>query len=227
MGLVLPPQKETRKAVLDALLESEDVSKEELDAFNWGYVSKMKLSPAFVHRFYKQLNMVDVLEQVNFTERDLREFDFEDDRCWLVISRRFELSEDYLHEHFEQVSMSVVLKHHQLSEAFLASHLPRLYRMDVIQHQKLSENFIENILIPNSRMEWYAITTDQLLSESFIVKHWDKLWHEWIFIKQPISSEFIEVNYDRFSPKDLKAIYHHVHCLNPRIKRKIARVLGL
>ena len=138
---------------------------------------------------YTSLNKVDwrmVSKKQNLSEDFIREF--ADKVSWSNISYRQKLSEDFIREFKDKVSWSIISYYQKLSEDFIKEFQDKVDWDFISGHQKLSEDFIREF---QDMVNWDYISKYQKLSEDFIREFSDKVFWSYISEYQKLSEDFI------------------------------------
>ena len=125
---------------------------------------------------------------------------------WEDISKRKNLSEDFIREFQDEVDWSCISMYQNLSESFIREFQDNVNWWSISMYQKLSESFIRDF---QNKMKWYQISSRQKLSESFIREFKDKVDWGWISVYQKLSENFINEFTDRLDLNEIKDSWHY------------------
>jgi hypothetical protein len=112
----------------------------------------------------------------------------EDHVDWDWITRKQELSEDFIREFQDNVDWEEISANQKLSEDFIREFKNRVYWYHISWKQTLSEEFIREFA---DRVDWNSISRYQTLSENFIKEFADRVNWWWISTFQTLSEDFI------------------------------------
>ena len=128
----------------------------------------------------------EISRRQNLSENFIREF--QDKVYWDSISMRQKLSESFIREFQDKVNWYIISEWQNLSEDLIREFQDKVDWYWISIYQKLSEDFIREF---RNKVFWGLISEYQKLSESFIREFQDKVdWNE-ISIYQKLSESFI------------------------------------
>lgn len=177
--------------------QNEDIIYEFRKQLNWDVVSKRAFDEKFIPHIADYLKW-DIVSRSNISDRIIRKY--ADRLDWKYLSERG-LSESLLREFSDKIKW----KHLPLinfTESFILEYYNRLSH---IVYTPPNDKMIEDIKAKHIDINWATIKTDNLTDE-FIINNSDKI--NWVLNRNDLSKrkweeEFIAVNADKFSWKDL------------------------
>ena len=165
---------------------------------------------------YTSLDRVDwrmVSKKQNLSEDFIREF--ADKVSWSIISYSQKLSEDFIREFADKVSWSIISYYQKLSEDFIREFQDDVAWYFISKYQKISEDFIREF---QDKVHWDCISTYQKLSENFIKEFKDKVRWGCISYYQKLSEDFIrEFQHELGNVKEKSWLYKDKEFLKDQV----------
>lgn len=96
------------------------------------------------------------------------EYTYDNKIDWSILSKKQELSEDFIHEYKDKLNWLYICIYQTLSESFIENHKHYILWRWISKYQKLTQNFIHKY---KEVLNWDMICTYQRLSSRFIEKH--------------------------------------------------------
>lgn len=117
---------------------------------------------------------------------------------WNEISKNESLSEDFIRENKDKLTMRLVLRYSQVSESFLEEYYMTFTSKEwrrLSKYQTISEDFIAK---HEDQVVWKSICEGQVLSEPFIEEYWEHIDVAGILLYQNLSESFLRKHTSSF-----------------------------
>ena len=125
---------------------------------------------------------------------------------WVDISRRQNLSEEFMNEFQDKVNWCLISTYQKLSESFIREFQDKVDWHRISECQALSEDLIREF---QDKVDWHWISIYQKLSEDFIREFQNKVFWGLISEYQKLSESFIREFKNRLDFREIKDSWHY------------------
>jgi hypothetical protein len=141
---------------------------------------------------------------------------------WELISRRKNLSEEFIREFQKKLNLNTLFQYNKLSEDFIREFIHKVDWYIISYYQQLSESFIREF---SNKVDWFAISETHYFSDEFIEEFKEKIHWKIFFQENYVKYEIIKRNILRTNIKHIDE-FKTFH-LNETQIREIDKLLKL